>query len=186
MLNASGFLQNLMNYDRDLINEETVDLLAPYIGHPKYNRAEAMRSSADVAGLLLWTIAMSDFYWINRKVLPLKAALIIKERKLTEATASLNEAQKKLDEKQAELDVVQAMYDKAMAEKKVLMDDAALCRRKMSSANTLISMLGGERVRWTAQSKEYLAQIERSDFLFLTELHSTMLFFVIFFRVFNH
>ncbi|XP_055341393.1 dynein axonemal heavy chain 8-like isoform X2 [Paramacrobiotus metropolitanus] len=158
---SGNFLGMLQNFDRDLINEETVDLMAPYINSSNYNKAEAMRSAGDVVGLLLWTVAMSDFYWINRKVLPLKAALVLKERKLNEATQQLEEAQKKLDEKQAELDVVQTVYDKAMGEKKALMDDAALCRLKMSAANTLIGMLGGERVRWTSQSKEYRAQIER-------------------------
>lgn len=59
--------------------------------------------------------------------------------------------------------MVQAIYDKAMNEKKALADDAALCRLKMSAANTLIGMLGGERVRWTSQSKEYRAQIDRYE-----------------------
>lgn len=72
MMSSTSFLANLQNFDRDMINEETVDLLSPYVSSSNYNLAEAMRSSADVAGLLLWTIAMSEFYWINRKVLPLK------------------------------------------------------------------------------------------------------------------
>jgi dynein heavy chain len=41
------------------------------------------------------------------------------------------------------------------------MDDAETCRRKMNAASALISGLGGERERWTEQSKEFRAQIGR-------------------------
>ena len=71
LMSATNFLGSLQTFDRDTINEETVDLLTPYFS-PTYTLAEAMRSSADVAGLLSWTLAMAQFYWINRKVLPLK------------------------------------------------------------------------------------------------------------------
>ena len=73
----------------------------------------------------------------------------------------LNMAQAQLDAKQKELDLVQAQYDEAMREKQALMDDADNCRRKMQAASTLISGLGGERERWTEQSKEFKAQIGR-------------------------
>ncbi|XP_035827717.1 dynein heavy chain 8, axonemal, partial [Aplysia californica] len=42
-----------------------------------------------------------------------------------------------------------------------LLDDADNCRRKMEAATTLISGLGGEQVRWTAQSLEFRDQITR-------------------------
>ena len=44
----------------------------------------------------------------------------------------------------------------------MLLDDAEACKRKMDAASTLINGLSGERVRWTAQSKEFKAQIGAS------------------------
>ena len=75
--------------------------------------------------------------------------------------AELNHAQTQLDEKQKELDEVQAMYEAAMREKQTLLDDAEACRRKMQAASALINGLGGEKERWTAQSKEFQSQIGR-------------------------
>jgi len=80
---------------------------------------------------------------------------------LTTATKELNHAQEQLDEKQRELDIVQAKYDTAMKDKQTLVDDAEACRRKMANATALIDGLGGEKVRWTEQSKKFDQQIQR-------------------------
>ena len=44
-------------------------------------------------------------------------------------------------------------------EKQTLLDDALSCKKKMDAASTLINGLSGERIRWTAQSKEFKSQI---------------------------
>ena len=80
---------------------------------------------------------------------------------MEKATGELNKAQEQLDEKQRELDAVQAKYDKAMSDKQELVEDAEACRRKMSNATALIDGLGGEKVRWTEQSKKFEQQIKR-------------------------
>lgn len=90
-----------------------------------------------------------------------KANLAIQEGKLNIANTELNKAQATLDEKQRELDEVQAKFDAAMKEKQDLLDDAESCKRKMEAASALIGGLGGEKVRWTQQSKEFLEQINR-------------------------
>ena len=66
-----------------------------------------------------------------------------------------------MDEKQRELDAVQAKYDQAMRDKQTLVDDAEACRRKMANATALIDGLGGEKTRWTEQSKKFDQQIQR-------------------------
>lgn len=42
-----------------------------------------------------------------------------------------------------------------------LLDDAESCKNKMVAASALINGLGGEKVRWTQQSKEFQEQIGR-------------------------
>lgn len=53
-------------------------------------------------------------------------------------------------------------------EKQALLDDAQSCKKKMDAASTLINGLAGERVRWTAQSKEFKAQIGKLIYQLLT------------------
>eukprot|EP00043_Microstomoeca_roanoka_P013217 m.129292 g.129292 ORF g.129292 m.129292 type:complete len:4796 (-) comp15694_c0_seq1:72-14459(-) len=154
-------LNELMNFNKDTINDEMVELLEVYLGMEDYNLETAMRVCGNVAGLLSWTEAMVTFFGINKEVLPLKANLAVAEAKLRVAQAELAEAQAQLDEKQRELDVVQARFDAVMKKKQELQADAETCRRKMASASALIGGLGGEKVRWTEQAKEFESQIQR-------------------------
>ncbi|NXG51248.1 DYH5 protein, partial [Psilopogon haemacephalus] len=141
------------------ITGETVELLEPYLDMEDYNLEIAKKVCGNVAGLCSWTRAMAYFYGINKEVLPLKANLALQEGRLAAAQTELNNAQIQLDEKQMELDQVRAMYDSAMKEKQALLDDAEACRRKMNSATALIEGLGGEKLRWTASSKNFQNQI---------------------------
>jgi len=86
----------------------------------------------------------------------------VSEARLAVAVKELQEAQEKLDDKEAELRQVQELYDAAMAEKQALLDDAESCKRKMLAASELIGGLAGEKIRWTNQSKEFKASIDRS------------------------
>jgi dynein heavy chain, axonemal len=160
-MSSGGFLPGLLNFPKDSINEETVEILAPYLNMEDYNLETAKKVCGDVAGLCSWTQAMSTFYTINKEVLPLKANLIVQEARLNVANKDLSVAQAQLDEKERELQIVQAQYDQAMAEKQALLEDAESCRRKMQNASALIDGLAGERIRWTEASKMFESQINR-------------------------
>ncbi|XP_045900393.1 dynein axonemal heavy chain 5 [Micropterus dolomieu] len=160
LMQNSSFLSMLLNFSKDSITEEVVELLAPYLGMDDYNLESAKRICGNVAGLCSWTEAMADFFAINKEVLPLKANLALQEARLVVAQTELSKAQEQLDSKQQELDAVQALYDAAMKEKQDLQDDAQACRRKMANATALIDGLGGEKVRWTNSSAGFQTQIK--------------------------
>ncbi|XP_070784429.1 dynein axonemal heavy chain 5 [Enoplosus armatus] len=160
LMQNSAFLSMLLNFSKDSITEEVVELLAPYLDMDDYNLESAKRICGNVAGLCSWTQAMADFFAINKEVLPLKANLALQEVRLVVAQTELAKAQEQLDTKQQELDAVQALYDAAMKEKQDLQDDAQACRRKMGNATALIDGLGGEKVRWTDSSAGFQTQIK--------------------------
>uniref|UniRef100_A0A1I8ID59 Dynein heavy chain 5, axonemal n=1 Tax=Macrostomum lignano TaxID=282301 RepID=A0A1I8ID59_9PLAT len=161
LMSNTGFLNMLVTFSKDSMTEESIEFLMPYLEMEDYNFETAKRVCGNVAGLLSWTKAMQDFFWINKEVMPLKDNLAKQEVRLHKANEDLAAAQQTLDEKEAELAKARAIYDEAMRKKQALEDDAAACRRKMNAAEQLITGLADEKERWTRQSKEYKAQIGR-------------------------
>ena len=161
MMSQTGFLQMLQNFPKDTINDETVELMQPYFEMEDYNLETATKVCGNVAGLCSWTQAMASFFSVNKEVLPLKANLVIQEGRYQKASAELAEANAKLEEKEKEVAEVRALYEEAMSKKQALQDDADTCVKKMKAASALIEGLSGEKTRWTEQSKEFKAQINR-------------------------
>ncbi len=120
LMAQTGFLQSLQNFPKDSINDETVELMAPYFDMEDYNLEMAKRVCGNVAGLCSWTTAMASFFSVNKEVLPLKANLVIQEGKFAIAEGQLNEANAKLAEKEKEVAEVREMYEGAMRKKQAL------------------------------------------------------------------
>ena len=62
---GTNFLGSLLEFKKDIINEETIELMDPYIRMEDYDHPTAVRVCGNVAGLLSWTVAMTNFFAIN-------------------------------------------------------------------------------------------------------------------------
>ena len=161
LMSSTAFLSQLVNFPKDIINDEMVELLEPYLTMEDYNMGTAMRVCSDIAGLLCWTKAMSFFFSVNKEVLPLKLNLIMQENRLKSAEKGLLTAEKSLKRKEKGLKKCKEMYASAVGEKQKLAEQADQCRKKMTAASTLINGLTGEKERWKNTSKHLKEQVGR-------------------------
>jgi dynein heavy chain len=62
-LKGSNFLGGLLDFKKDFITAETIELMEPYLAMEDYDYASALRVCGNVAGLLSWTIAMTKYIY---------------------------------------------------------------------------------------------------------------------------
>eukprot|EP00741_Cyanophora_paradoxa_P017811 tig00021017_g17202.t1 len=155
------FLVKLLEFRRDDINDETIELLQPYLEMEDFNFEAAKKSAGAVAGLCKWVAAMVEYTRCRKIVGPKLESVRIAEAKLKAANAKLHAAQLDLDACERELDAMRQTFEAALSEKQRLQEEADLTKRKMEMATSLINGLAGEKIRWTQQSKEFANTIKR-------------------------
>lgn len=156
-----GFLPSVLQFNKDEINDETVELVYPYFSLPDMTPEDARKVANALAGLCTWARAMALYVDIAKVVKPKMEALAEAEGKLRGANAKLATAQTELDGVQAELDAMQRQFEEAVAERQRLQEDADNTQRRMDAANKLINGLSSERTRWRAQSEAFADEIMR-------------------------
>eukprot|EP00796_Vickermania_ingenoplastis_P003819 gene3823-2705_t len=154
-------LQEFGQNEKDNINDETCELLQPYLRFPLFNKADAAKASKDMAELLQWVVSMEKYVNIAKVVRPKQDALVVASAKLEIANRKKAEQEAELQRVTDEVNVYNMQLNEQMAKKQILEDDAARTKGRMDSANGLIDALSGERERWTQQSNDFKTLIER-------------------------
>lgn len=166
MGNLLGMLQDFGEHEKDLINEETIELLAPYLevkfrddqDRNVFSGEIAKGSSHALKGMCDWCAAMSAYHKASKVVKPKLKLLQIKAAELKVAEDQLAQAQQELKEvieKKAKLD---AMYKEKQDIKDAMQAEANKLKRKMDQATKLIDSLADNKVRWTQNSLEFAEQ----------------------------
>ena len=148
MMNDMGFLQKLLSFPKEEINDETVELLQPYFRANDFNYESAKKASGNVAGLCNWAEAMCKYHVVAREVEPKILRLKESEKELILAKNEQEKAEEEKDKVEATLQALQDKLEEANEEMRRVQKDADTTQMKMSNAATLIESLGGEGVRW--------------------------------------
>jgi len=158
LMNKADFLNQVIDFGtngKDLINEETIELLSSYVDLEVFTSAVAKNASKAAEGLCTWVRAMKFYHEASKIVKPKLEALSIAEANLSAANKALAAAEARLDACQSRLNELQTMFDTQMAEKRRIEDGAMALQRKMVMASQLIGGLEGERIRWTEDSNNF-------------------------------
>lgn len=110
MMGDTSFLNALMNFPKEQITDETVELLQPYFQAPDFNFESAKKASGNVAGLCNWAEAMCTYHDVAKVVEPKIATLRGAEAELKVATKEKNAAEERMAIVQGKLDEMQVCY----------------------------------------------------------------------------
>jgi dynein heavy chain, axonemal len=162
-LNDMGFMKRLKDFEKDQINEETIELLEPYLSpnNEWFNETSAAKTSMAAAGILKWALAIYEYHEKSKIVKPKKINLALQEGRLQVATNELRKSQADLDAIRAYLGQLRESYSKQMDEKQNLENKLNKTKKKINTARTLIGSLSGERDRWSKGAADISEQKRR-------------------------
>ena len=88
------FLKNLKTYDKDAINNETIELLEPILvdGEKFFNDTIASKVSKAIAAICKWEFAVKEYHEKSQIVRPKRIALALAEANLEVAMAELSKS----------------------------------------------------------------------------------------------
>ncbi len=158
LLGDATLLNQLIHYDKDDMNESTLNLIREkYIA--QLDPEKLIKVSKAATGLCLWVRAMECYDRIIRIVKPKQYLLDI-------ANDTLYESRNKLDIKKDELKVIEKdllllekKKNKSVSKLKDLKLDEDLCRLKLIRAEEILLSLGNENDRWRSEV-DYCLQCE--------------------------
>ena len=161
MLTDANFLKHIFHfskYEKDGINDETIEFMMPYLELDGFSPAVAKNASKAAEGLCCWVRAMSMYHDASKVVKPKLEALRLAEGRLEAAQQEMNSAEKKLEACQDVLNKLQEDFEERMGEKAKIEQNAHATKKKMEQATALIDGLAGERHRWSEDSKKFADQ----------------------------
>ena len=148
LLQDPHFVKNLSTFPKESVNDETLELLAPYLEQKDF-ALEKMGSTSLVArSLYLWIRAICHHHELTRAFIPKIKAVKISEANLSFANKILEKSIEELNSCQSELDDLQSRFENAIAEKHRLNNHASKVESKISSAESLLHSLEVESSRW--------------------------------------
>ena len=163
MLSDAGFLKSLFyfsQHEKDNMNDETLELLAPYLELESFVPSVARNASRASEGLCAWVRAMAMYHHASKVVKPKLEKLSLAKARLDEAEKELKVADDRLQKCKGVLDALQKQFDDKRGEKQTIENRAMNTRRKMELAQELIDGLQGERERWTEDSKLFKTEMK--------------------------
>ncbi|XP_016077900.1 PREDICTED: dynein heavy chain 9, axonemal [Miniopterus natalensis] len=179
MARVDGFLDSLVNFDKENIHENCLKAIRPYLQDPEFNPEFVATKSYAAAGLCSWVINIVKFYEVFCEVEP-------KRQALSRATSDLAAAQEKLAAIKAKvahlnenLAKLTAKFERATADKLKCQQEAEVTAGTISLANRLVRGLASENVRWAEAVQNFKQQESKlcGDILLITAFISYLGFF---------
>lgn len=151
--NPNQFLKDMINYDRENIDEKVVRKVNTMLSSPTFSMVDINAASSALTGVMKWVQAMMKFHELLKIVNPKRAKVAEMNEKLAIVRARLAEKRKKLAEVEELMANLQAQYEEKLENERQLVQQIDEANKKLSRAGKIITGLAAEKIRWTETVK---------------------------------
>ncbi|KAL4479549.1 hypothetical protein ABPG72_018535, partial [Tetrahymena utriculariae] len=160
VLNDMNFLRKLKQFEKDQINEETIELLEPYFSQQQewFNETYTMKASKAFLGILRWVFSIVEYHQKSKIVKPKRIQVAIAENRQQIALEELQKSREDYSQIQTQIKNLKDIYSKQLEEMHKLQIKAIKTKKKINTACNLIALLSGEKDRWHKGAQEISQQ----------------------------
>ncbi|KAI8853660.1 dynein heavy chain and region D6 of dynein motor-domain-containing protein [Chytridium lagenaria] len=149
MAKVDSFLESLITFNKEKIDNSNLEALAPYLSDPNFNEDYMKSKSIAAAGLCAWVVNIVGYYNVYCDVEPKRKALESANAELQISQARLRDIQGKIGELDKNLAELKAKFEKATEDKLKCEEEARSTQETIVLANRLVNGLASEKVRWS-------------------------------------
>jgi len=160
-LGDSGFLERLLNFDKDTLVDSLLTKIAKFVNNPDYQPDVIGKVSNAAKGLCKWVHAMYSYGNVAREIAPKRLMLKQAQDELKGKQDALALTQANLAEVMAKVAALKENYEKSASNKASLENELADLELKLERAEALVDGLSGEKKRWVKSIEDFESQIER-------------------------
>jgi dynein heavy chain, axonemal len=157
-----NFLQSLIAFDKESLNEALMSKLSKFTSLAKFNPDEVGKQSGAAKSLCQWIRAMEMYGKILKVVAPKREKLRSNQEALEKKQLQLHESSSKLAQYQEKLEELKLKYDTAVDRKDDLKSQSDALQAKLEMAKTLVTSFSPDKLKWTEAIKlneELLANV---------------------------
>jgi hypothetical protein len=151
LLGDPRFLQRLVEFDRDNIDDKVIRAVMPVVADPMFDPTNMKQASTAAYGLSLWVRAIVSYHEALKVVLPKRERAKAQEEELSALTRSLEAKQAELERVEERLQELSDRLEASKDRKRELEDAVETTNIKMQRARQLTRGMGGEARRWKAE-----------------------------------
>ncbi len=174
MMMENTFLRTLMDFNKDGVNAETIELLAPYTDSKDFTLENAVRASRIAGSLFIWSRNVLAYHDVAKGIQPRLAELKNIQKNLFKCVLTLPSSNcRRMNTKlgvvtvdytkaQSELDRLSTSYERLTALKKSLAHESDNLQRRLNASHALVASLPMEKTNWQRVAEvcdEHLAAV---------------------------
>ncbi|KAI9221923.1 dynein heavy chain and region D6 of dynein motor-domain-containing protein [Blastocladiella britannica] len=158
MAKVDSFLENLITFNKEKIDQSNLDALEPYLKNENFNEEFMKSKSSAAAGLCSWVVNVVMYYHVYCDVEPKRKALEVATTDLATAQSKLADIKAKIGDLDNNLATLKAQFEKATADKLRCEEEARATQETIVLANRLVGGLASEKVRWSESVAKFREQ----------------------------
>ena len=157
MGNPKAFLNSLVEFDKDNIQDGQLKKLKKFVNDPKFTPDNIGKKSVAGKSMCMWVKAMDKYSEVRKIVIPKQEALKVAEAQLAEAQKTLAVKQAELQKVRNKIAALEAEYNASQQELDRLTRQKQTIEIQLQRASKLVVGLADESKRWAESIEELKA-----------------------------